>query len=88
MDADAQKFMELTQKADELKTKKIRIEEQCRSKEAELKKLVAEIKKAGFQPNELKKVIDEKSAQIEKDIAEFEASLQKVSKDLSTIEEG
>lgn len=88
MDADTQKFMELTQKADELKTKKIRIEEQCRSKESELKKLVAEIKKAGFQPNELKKVIDEKSAQIEKDIAEFEASLEKVSQDLSTIEEG
>jgi hypothetical protein len=36
----------------------------------------------------LKKVIDEKSTQIEKDIAEFEASLEKVSQDLSTIEEG
>lgn len=88
MDADVQKFMELTQKADELKTKKIRIEEQCRSKETELKKLVAEIKKAGFQPNELKKVIEEKTAQIEKDVAEFEATLQKVSQDLSVIEEG
>lgn len=88
MDADVQKFMELTQKADELKTKKIRIEEQCRSKETELKKLVAEIKEAGFQPNELKKVIEEKAAQIEKDVAEFEATLQKVSQDLSVIEEG
>lgn len=88
METDVQKFMELTEQANNLKTKKIRIDEQCKAKETELKKLVAEVKKAGYQPNELKKAIDEKSAQIEKDIAEFETALQKVSEELSAIEEG
>lgn len=88
MEANVQKFMELTEQANELKTRKIRLDEQCKAKEADLKKLVAEVKKAGYQPNELKKVIDEKSAQIEKDILKFEAELKKVSEELSEIEEG
>ena len=88
MNLDAQRFMQLTEKQNELKTKKIRIEEQCKAKEAELKKLVAEVKQAGYQPNELKKVIDEKSAKIEKAVAEFDSLLEEVSKELSSIEEG
>ena len=88
MDSEIQKFIELTKKADELKNKKIRIDEQCKTKETELKNLVADLKKEGYQPNELKKVIDEKSAQIEKDISEFEVALQKASQDLAIIEEG
>lgn len=88
MEANVQKFMELTEQANELKTRKIRLDEQCKAKEADLKKLVAEVKKAGYQPNELKKVIDEKSAQIEKDILKFETELKKVSEELSEIEEG
>ncbi len=85
---DVQKFMELNEQAGELKTRKIRLEEQCKAKETELQKLVAEVKKAGYQPKDLKKVIDEKSAQIEKDIAEFEAALKKASEELAVIEEG
>lgn len=85
---DAQKFVELNQKRENLKTKKIRLEEQYKSKETELKKLVAELKNAGYQPNELKKVIDEKTINISKNIADFEKMLEEASKALSEIEEG
>lgn len=88
METDAQKFLNLKKTQDELKTKKIRLEEQCKNKEEDLKKIVKEIKDAGYEPNELKAVIQTKEKEIKDEMAIFDASLQEVSKKLSTIEEG
>lgn len=88
METEAQKFIDLNKKADDLKTKKIRIEEQYKSKESELRRLILEIKNAGYEPKNLKKVIEEKSEEINKKIKEFESQLNDLSKKLFTIEEG
>jgi uncharacterized protein (UPF0335 family) len=88
MDTETQKFVELKKTQDELKTKKIRLEEQCKSKEAELKNLIKEIKDAGYEPKDLKSVIQKKETELKEELALFESGLQDVSKKLSVIEEG
>lgn len=88
MEKEAQVFLALKKTQDELKTKKIRLEEQCRNKEQELKNLVKEIKDAGYEPNELKTVIQEKDKEIKDELVVFETALKDVSKKLSAIEEG
>lgn len=85
---ETQKYVALKKTHDELKTKKIRLEEQCKNKELELKNLIKEIKDAGYEPNELKAIIQKKETDIKEDLSKFEASLQGVSKQLSSIEEG
>lgn len=88
MEKEAQVFLALKKTQDELKTKKIRLEEQCKNKEQELKNLVKEIKDAGYEPNELKAVIQEKDKEIKEELVVFETALKEVSKKLSAIEEG
>jgi uncharacterized protein (UPF0335 family) len=85
---ETEKFMSLKTTQEELKTKKIRLEEQCKNKELELKNLIKEIKEAGYEPNELKAIIQKKETDIKEDLSKFETSLQGVSKQLSAIEEG
>jgi uncharacterized protein (UPF0335 family) len=88
METEAQKFLNLKKTQDELKTKKIRLEEQCKNKEEDLKKIVKEIKDAGYEPNELKTVIQTKEKELKEEMTVFETALQDISKKLSTIEEG
>jgi mRNA-degrading endonuclease HigB of HigAB toxin-antitoxin module len=88
MPTETEKFMELKKTQEELKTKKIRLEEQCKNKEQELRDLVKEIEQAGYKPNELKSVIQKKETEIKEEMLKFETSLQGVSKQLSAIEEG
>lgn len=88
MEKEAQVFLALKKTQDELKTKKIRLEEQCKNKEQELKNLVKEIKDAGYEPNGLKTVIQEKDKEIKDELVVFETALKEVSKKLSAIEEG
>jgi uncharacterized protein (UPF0335 family) len=88
METETQKFLNLKKIQDELKTKKIRLEEQCKNREQELKNIVKEIKDAGYEPNELKAIILKKEKEIKDELAVFETSLQDISKNLSTIEEG
>jgi len=88
MDNETQKFIDLKMTQEELKTKKIRLEEQCKNKETELKALITEIKAAGYEPKDLKAVIQKKEAEIKDEMSLFETSLQEVSKKLSVIEEG
>lgn len=88
MDTETQKFLDLKKLQEELKTKKIRLEEQCKNKEVELKELVKQIKEAGFEPGELKAVIQTKDAEIKEELSLLDKSLQDISKKLSAIEEG
>lgn len=88
MSTETEKFLDLKKTQEELKTKKIRLEEQCKNKEQELKNLIKEIKDAGYEPNELKSVIQKKELEIKDEMSKFETSLQGVSKQLSVIEEG
>ena len=88
MDQNAERFMKLQEEAEDLKTRKIRLEEQCKAKEQELRALIEEIKAEGYDPKQLKKTIEEMEKQLDKDIAEFETGLQEASKELSAIEEG
>ena len=52
-----EKFQKLQEKASDLKTKKIRLEEQYKSKKSTLKELVKEVKDLGYDPNKLGQVI-------------------------------
>lgn len=88
MSDDTHRFMELKKKAEDLKTKIIRYDEQRLSKESELKKIVAEVKKMGYQPSELKSVIDKKTKELQEKEDAFEKELQEISLKISEIEEG
>jgi uncharacterized protein (UPF0335 family) len=88
MATETEKFLGLKKTQEELKTKKIRLEEQCKNREQELKNIIKEIKDAGYEPGELKAVILKKETEIKEEMSKFETSLQGVSKQLSAIEEG
>lgn len=88
MSNNVERFIDLTKNADSLKTKIIRIEEQCKSKEAELRKLVEEVKELGYKPNELKAVIEKKTKDLQEKEEAFEKDLQAISLKISEIEEG
>jgi len=83
---DAEKFMKLQKLLKEYDTKKIRIEEQYKSKKEILTTLVKEIRDMGFEPKELASIISKKEEEIKKAIEAFEAELNAVSSKLSKIE--
>jgi mannitol/fructose-specific phosphotransferase system IIA component (Ntr-type) len=88
MDNKTEKFLNLKQQQNDLLTKKIRFDEQCKTKEQDLKNLVKEIKDNNYEPNELQSIIQKKEKEIEQELATYEADLSKVSQQLSAIEEG
>lgn len=83
---EIERFKELKSKHDELEKKKIRLEEQFRSKKESLSQIIAEIKKEGYDPTKLDEIIAEKTEEMDKALENFEKQLKKASEDLSTIE--
>jgi len=86
MQTEIEKFKELTDKVKGLGEKKIRLEEQYRSKKEALTTLLKEIKAAGFDPSKLKETIAEKEASLKSQIAVFEQEVDKVSSMIAKIE--
>lgn len=86
MAGDLEEFLALKKQNEELKTKKIRLEEQHRSKKAQLAELIAQIKEKGYDPNKLKDIIATKEQELKKSIEEFRASVEKASAQLAQIE--
>jgi chromosome segregation ATPase len=83
---DLEKFQELKQRAKELDTKKIRLEEQYKAKKKALSEIVKKIGDAGYKPNELKNVIKEKESEFSKLVSELEENLDKAAQTLEEIE--
>lgn len=81
-----ERFRELNDKLKGLSEKKIRLEEQYKSKKEALTNLVKEIKDAGYDPKNLGAVIKEKEESLKTAISTFEGELQKVSEQLTQIE--
>lgn len=81
-----ERFRELNDKLKTLSEKKIRLEEQFKSKKQALTDLVTEIKNAGYDPKNLGVVIKEKEEALKTAISSFEGELQKVSGLLTQIE--
>lgn len=81
-----ERFRELSDKLKGLAEKKIRLEEQYKTKKQALSDLVKEIKDAGYDPRNLGTVIREKEESLTKDISSFENDLQEVSSKLAEIE--
>ncbi len=81
-----ERFRELNDKLKGLSEKKIRLEEQYKSKKEALTNLVKEIKDAGYDPKNLGVVIKEKEESLKTAISTFEEELQKVSEQLTQIE--
>jgi len=86
MSTDVERFTELTEKLRELDTKKIQIETQFKEKKKALQELVKEIKDEGYDPNSLKDIIQEKEAELNKELEAFEKKLSEASDKLSQIE--
>jgi uncharacterized protein (UPF0335 family) len=86
MKSEIEKFTALNQTLSDLRDKKIRLEEQFKSKKASLSELLKEIKAAGYDPTKLKEIIQEKETSLKKQIADFEQEVTKVSSALSKIE--
>lgn len=80
------RFRELNDKLKVLSEKKIRLEEQYKSKKEALTNLITEIKTAGFDPKNLGAVIKEKEEALKTAIGSFEGELQKVSELLTQVE--
>jgi len=84
--SDLEKFQELKQKAKELETQKIRLEEQYKAKKKALSEVVKEITDAGYKPSELKNVIKEKESEFSKLVSDLESNLDAAAKKLEEIE--
>lgn len=86
MTDQVERFKALEKKRQELQTKKIRLEEQHNAKRDALAAVVAEVRKAGYDPKTIKKTITDMETKLKQDIDTFEADLEKASKQLSAIE--
>ena len=86
MENSVEKFQKLQKKASELKTKKITLEAQYKTKKESLKEIVGEVKEMGIDPNKLGQVIKEKEAALEEQIDSFEKEITEVSGKLAEIE--
>ena len=86
MAANIDEFLELQKRKEELKTKKIRLEEQYKNKKQALTELVQEIKEQGYDPNKLKEIIAQKESEFTTSIEAFKAAVEKASAQLAEIE--
>lgn len=86
MSAEVDRFMELEKKENELKTRKIRLEEQLKAKKQALTELIKEIKAAGYDANDLQKLRAAKKQEAKDKLEKYEQNLNKLSEELSKIE--
>jgi len=81
-----ERFQKLQKMASDLKTKKITLEAQYKTKKETLKELVKEVKDLGYDPNNLNQIIKDKEAELSNNIAAFEKEVTEVSNKLAEIE--
>ena len=81
-----EKFKSLDETRKNLSEKKIRIEEQFKSKKQALSSLIKEIQEEGYDPKKLGEIIQEKEKEVEDRISKFEEDLQEASGKLAEIE--
>lgn len=86
MEDEVRRFENLQTRHNELEKKKIRMEEQFRSKKEALSEVIKKIKEEGYDPTKLDEIITEKKKELEKALSDFEKELEKASSDLSAIE--
>jgi len=86
MEDKIEKYKELKEKASKLKTKKITLEAQYKTKKESLKEAVTEVKDKGYDPNKLSQIIKEKEALLLSELDSFEKEIEEVSNKLSEIE--
>jgi uncharacterized protein (UPF0335 family) len=79
-------FKELSEKLKTMSEKKIRLEENFKTKKQALTDLVKEIKDAGYDPRNLGEIIQEKENSLKEAISTFELELRTVSTQLAEIE--
>ena len=87
MENQVEEFVELEKKSESLKTRIIRIDEQLKAKKQALTELVKEIKDAGYDPANLKQIIQQEETDIKDKIVKFKQELETVSSELAKIEE-
>ena len=86
MKDEVTRFKEISQQLEALEEKKIRIEEQFKSKKAALQELLNKIKSEGYDPTKLSEIIAEKESVLIKDLQKFEKQVKEVSEALSVVE--
>lgn len=86
MKDQVEKFKSLNEKLKSLSEKKIRYEEQFKSRKQTLAELLREIKNAGYDPTKLEDAITEKEKVLTESISTFEKNIEEVSTKLAAIE--
>ena len=86
MNDKVEKFKELQEKASTLRTKKITLEAQYKTKKESLKEIVKEVKAMGYDPSKLGQIIKDKETDLDKQLKTFEEGLTEVSSKLIEIE--
>ena len=86
MGTEVEKFIELEKRDNDLKTRKIRLEEQLKSKKQALKDLIEEIKAAGYDASDLQKLRETKRQEAKDKLEKYEKDLNRLSEELSKIE--
>jgi len=84
---ELEKFVELKETQRKNKEKKIRIEERLKTESENLKKLMAEITAAGYDPKKIKETLAGKEKEFKEKMDSFEADVKKVSEELAKIED-
>jgi len=86
MNDDVSRYLALEEKKKEVDKKIIRLEEQYKNKRKLLSDLIEQIKKEGYDPNNLKQIKATLEADLKKAVDDFESNLKEVSQKISSIE--
>lgn len=86
MNEEVEKFKRLVESQKGIAERKIRLEEQLKSKKKTLTSLVSEVKEKGYDPSKLTPVIQEMEKDIKKSISDYETALKEADEKLSKIE--
>jgi len=84
--SEADRFQELSEQKNSNKEKKIRLETKLESAKTELKKIVGEIRAAGFDHKTLKEDLSTKKGELSAELDKYEKEIKEQTEALDAIE--
>lgn len=87
MSSTVEQFIELKKKGEDLKARKIRLEEQAKAVEKQATELVKEIKAKGYDYKKLPEILKEKQKELDEAVQSYQEALTLASKQIREVEE-
>lgn len=87
MSSTVEQFIELKKKGEDLKARKIRLEEQAKAVEKQATELVKEIKAKGYDYKKLPEILKEKQKELDEAVQSYQEALTLAAKQIREVEE-